>query len=162
MRCTELWTNLDGLRRYNSPCLLEMFIPQQVKPRYAVLVELGPDSATILYGNASRMELSLDLLDKFWLRRAFIFWNDFEDLREIIKSGDRGGSVVWLQGALQTLGFYSGELSGYFDPATERAVRDFQREHYLMLDGIVGPRTRLALYGNLKRYPMPRLNSGKT
>lgn len=159
MRCTELWTNLEGLRRYNSPCLLEMFVPQETTPRYVVLAELGTARAKIICGDSSPMELSLDLLDEFWLRRAFIFWQDFERLDEILKFGDRGASVVWLQAGLQALGLYTGELTGFYNKATETAVRRFQQDNYLLLDGIVGPRTRLTLYGQLGRYPMPRLNS---
>lgn len=160
MRCTELWTNLEGLRVYNSPCLLEMFIPQQMKPRYAVLMELRSDTARILYGDGSSLELSLQVLDEFWLRRAFIFWKDFEQPNEILQPGDSGGQVVWLQAALQSLGFYGYDLTGIFNDSTEEAVRSFQREKQLLIDGIVGPRTRLVLYAQLERYNMPRLNRG--
>jgi hypothetical protein len=160
MRCTEFWTTLDSLRRYNSPCVLEMFVPQQTNLRYAVLKELGPSDATILFGDSVSMRLPLELLDEFWMRRAYIFWRDFEPLDEIIQLGDRSAGVVWLQASLQFLGYYSGELTGIFDMKTQKAVRDFQQKNYLMLDGIVGPRTRLALYGQLARYSMPRLKRG--
>jgi hypothetical protein len=129
-----------------------------MKPRYVVLTQMTPDTATIICGDSS-LELPLQLLDEFWLRRAFIFWKDFERVNETLQTGDRGGGVVWLQAALQTLGFYSGKLSGIYEGTTAEAVRAFQREHNLLLDGIVGPRTRLVLYGNLDRYTMPRLNT---
>ena len=45
MRCTELWTNFEGLRDANLPCILEMFVPQDLRPRYAVLGGLGKDTA---------------------------------------------------------------------------------------------------------------------
>jgi len=160
MRCTELWANFDGLRAANMPCMLEMFIPRELRPRYAVLVELGSERAKIMYGGELSVEVPLDLLDEFWLRRAFVFWKDFEHLGEILKMGDYGGPVVWLQSSLQSLGHYEGDLDGVFDEATDKAVRDFQLRNNLLLDGVVGPKTRLVLYAHLKRYSMPRLKSG--
>ncbi|MBI4832556.1 MAG: peptidoglycan-binding protein [Candidatus Lindowbacteria bacterium] len=72
--------------------------------------------------------------------------------------GNSGSDVVWLQSSLQALGFYTGPLNGAFDEATELAVRQFQQRNNLLLDGIVGPKTKLAIYGNLDVYSMPRLN----
>ena len=77
-------------------------------------------------------------------------------------AGDSGGQVVWLQASLRTLGHYSGDLTGVFDDATEEAVRSFQGKNSLLLDGIVGPKTKLVLYAKLDRYAMPRLNGGNT
>ena len=159
MRCTEMLANFESLRSANVPCILEMFVPLELKPRYTVLAGLGEDKAKIVCGGGESLEVPLQLLDQFWLRRAFLFWKDFEQVGEIIRAGDYGGPVVWLQAGLQTLGFYSGELTGVFDDATETAVRNFQRENLLLLDGVVGPKTRLVLYAHLKRYSMPRLDN---
>lgn len=162
MRCTEMWANFDGLRSTNMPCMLEMFVPQELRPRYAVLAEMGTDSARIIYGGAQPLDVPLELLDQFWLRRAFVFWIDFEELGEIVRAGDYGGPVVWLQAGLKTLGFYAGGLTGVFDDETEEAVRGFQQENDLLLDGVVGPKTRLVLYAHLKRYSMPRLDDNES
>ena len=159
MRCTELWTNFEGLRDANLPCILEMFVPQDLRPRYAVLGGLGKDTAEILYADAPPVKVPLQLLDEFWLRRAFVFWIDFEQLGELLRPGDSGSQVVWLQAGLQTLNFYKGDLTGVFDPVTEEAVRTFQQANNLLTDGVVGPKTKLVLYGNLHLYPMPRLDS---
>jgi murein L,D-transpeptidase YcbB/YkuD len=123
-----------------------------------VLTELKADTATILYGDGQYLEMPLQLLDEFWLRRAFVFWQDFEDLGEILRVGDYGNRVVWLQSGLGSLGLYEGQTTGIYDATTEEAVRRFQQENNLLLDGVVGPRTRLVLYAQLKQYTMPRLN----
>lgn len=49
------------------------------------------------------------------------------------------------QDQLKTLGYYSGNLDGIAGRLTDKAVRNFQREHELKVDGIVGPATRAAL-----------------
>jgi len=162
VRCTELWTNFEGLRDANLPCILEMFIPQDLRPRYAVLGELENDTAEIIYADTPPVKVPLQLLDEFWLRRAFVFWIDFEQLGELLKPGDSGSQVVWLQAGLQTLNFYKGDLTGVFDPVTEEAVKTFQRTNNLLIDGVVGPKTKLVLYGNLHLYPMPRLDNKNT
>lgn len=56
-----------------------------------------------------------------------------------------GQDVLDLQNELQQLGFPVGILDGTFGPATEGAVRAFQRAVNLDDDGIVGDRTRGAL-----------------
>lgn len=162
MRCSEFWTNFDGLRATNSPCILEMFVPHEPSPRYVVLAQLRGKTAKIFYADQTPLDVPLEALDDFWLRRAFVFWKDLEQVGEAMRLGDSGGQVVWLQAGLQTLGLYHGELSGEFDKTTEEAVLKFQRKSSLQLDGIVGPKTKLALYANLDQYPVPRLNSENT
>jgi outer membrane protein OmpA-like peptidoglycan-associated protein len=42
--------------------------------------------------------------------------------------------------------YYTGAIDGKFGPATDRAVRDFQGDHGLAVDGVAGPDTRRELY----------------
>jgi peptidoglycan hydrolase-like protein with peptidoglycan-binding domain len=58
-----------------------------------------------------------------------------------------GGSarVRDLQRDLRGLGYRPGRADGLFGPRTEHAVRRFQREHGLVVDGIVGPKSLAAL-----------------
>jgi len=60
-----------------------------------------------------------------------------------------GADVRVLQGALNALGFAAGSLDGIFGAYTERAVREFQANSGLPVDGIVGLDTVRAL-GNLR------------
>ncbi|PYZ96054.1 peptidase [Alteribacter lacisalsi] len=63
-----------------------------------------------------------------------------------LRSGARGGSVASLQDALNTLGYGAG-TTGVFGPKTESAVRSFQRDAGIGVDGIAGPQTYRALNG---------------
>jgi peptidoglycan hydrolase-like protein with peptidoglycan-binding domain len=60
-----------------------------------------------------------------------------------------GGSerVRELQRALNRLDYRAGNVDGLFGPVTERAVRRFQRENALAIDGVAGPRTLRVLNG---------------
>ncbi len=55
--------------------------------------------------------------------------------------GRNGFDVVFVQSLLTSLGYYTGDLSGYFDPATESAVESFQSAQGISNDGVVGPVT---------------------
>jgi N-acetylmuramoyl-L-alanine amidase len=57
----------------------------------------------------------------------------------------RGDDVRELQRLLNALGFDAGREDGIFGPATDRAVREFQRNVGELPDGIVGPETLAAL-----------------
>lgn len=61
----------------------------------------------------------------------------------ILRLGSRGDRVAALQQALLSLGYLPGEddVDAAYGPATQAAVRWFQRSHGLTADGIVGART---------------------
>jgi len=43
------------------------------------------------------------------------------------------------------LAYYRSDIDGYYGPITEKAVKDFQRNNNLIVDGIVGSSTYEAL-----------------
>lgn len=65
--------------------------------------------------------------------------------RPTIRNGSTGAAVRELQTILNKLGYDVGDVTGIFGPRTEAAVRTFQRNRGLTVDGIVGPVTWNAL-----------------
>lgn len=63
----------------------------------------------------------------------------------LLSHGARGSDVSELQSSLHQMGLLSVNPTGYFGPLTEAAVRQFQSDQGLVVDGIVGPRTIAAL-----------------
>jgi len=63
----------------------------------------------------------------------------------LIKKGSKGQAVKTLQGYLYQLGYNPGSTDGIFGPKTEKAVKAFQRDYDLVIDGIVGPATWASL-----------------
>jgi lysozyme len=62
-----------------------------------------------------------------------------------LRLGDRGDSVRTLQSALVRAGHNPGPVDGVFGSRTDEAVRAFQRDRALKVDGVVGPLTWAAL-----------------
>ena len=56
-----------------------------------------------------------------------------------------------IQMALKNAGFYGGSIDGVLGPASARAIRQFQSQHDLAVDGRVGPNTWAALQPYLNK-----------
>lgn len=70
--------------------------------------------------------------------------NPYPEPTKNLKKGSRGNDVRWLQYVLTQKG-YSLVCDGIFGAKTDEAVRAFQAEHGLVVDGIVGKLTRAEL-----------------
>ena len=101
-------------------------------------------------------------IEAHWLETGIIVWESYAKTPRILSEGARGESVVWLQNALAELRYFDKQPTGLYGAATLSAVASFQRERGLVADGIAGPLTQIALYGQLSKYPVPRLSLGAT
>jgi putative peptidoglycan binding protein/rare lipoprotein A (RlpA)-like double-psi beta-barrel protein len=70
--------------------------------------------------------------------------------QRVLSPGAAGTDVATLQRILLARGYRPLSATGSFDAATVSAVRRFQRDAHLNVDGIVGPRTRPALLGLMR------------
>lgn len=61
---------------------------------------------------------------------------------QVIQHGAIGDDVIELQARLQYIGFYNGKIDGVFGWGTYWALRHFQYEFGLDVDGIAGPATK--------------------
>lgn len=62
-----------------------------------------------------------------------------------LRKGSKGGAVRQLQAFLSELGYPVGAVDGKFGRSTRRAVRQFQSDHDLVADGVVGSGTRAVI-----------------
>ncbi len=58
-----------------------------------------------------------------------------------LREGDKGTAVTELQTMLKKLNYYYGSVTGSFGSLTKQAVRKFQDDNKLTVDGVAGPAT---------------------
>ena len=80
----------------------------------------------------------------------------------IVRYGDKGLEVQYLQLALRRAGKEAGDLDGIFGRRALAAVESFQRGNGLTPDGVVGERTWTALYPYLTGYTVHVARPGDT
>lgn len=61
--------------------------------------------------------------------------------RSLLKIGSQGESVIELQAVLLLMGYYTGKLDGIYAESTAQAVRKFQQDAGLTVDGMAGTDT---------------------
>ncbi|MED3780906.1 spore cortex-lytic enzyme [Heyndrickxia sporothermodurans] len=64
---------------------------------------------------------------------------------QVIQKGAVGDDVIELQARLQNIGFYRGKIDGVFGWGTYWALRNFQKDFGLPIDGLAGPKTKAKL-----------------
>lgn len=65
-----------------------------------------------------------------------------------LKWGATGPDVKKLQQALKNRGYYSGKIDSAFGSGVYAAVKAFQKQYGLKVDGVAGPATQILLYGS--------------
>lgn len=66
-------------------------------------------------------------------------------VRSVVKMGSSGDDVIYLQQRLTAKGYGSGKVDGVFGTKTLEAVKAFQAENGLSVDGVVGAKTWAAI-----------------
>ncbi|GGJ85814.1 spore cortex-lytic enzyme [Lentibacillus kapialis] len=87
--------------------------------------------------------------------------NAFSD--QVIQQGAVGEDVIELQARLQYLGFYNGNIDGVFGWGTYWALRNFQYEFGIEIDGLAGTKTKEKLEAASeydKEYVKSQINQG--
>ncbi|RDU22298.1 peptidoglycan-binding protein [Anaerosacchariphilus polymeriproducens] len=60
---------------------------------------------------------------------------------QIVKLGKKTRDVYLVQGTLRVKGYYTSTLDGYCGNVTDKAIREFQRDSGLTVDGECGANT---------------------
>ncbi|TFJ93796.1 spore cortex-lytic enzyme [Lentibacillus salicampi] len=87
----------------------------------------------------------------------------FAFTEQVIQQGAAGEDVIELQARLQYLGYYNGDIDGVFGWGTYWALRNFQYEFGMEIDGLAGAETKekLASASEYDRnFVMSQINQG--
>ena len=82
---------------------------------------------------------------------------------QVVERGAFGDDVIELQARLQYIGYYNGAIDGVFGYGTYWALRNFQQDYGLDVDGIAGAKTKTTLVNNSqynREWVMEQINKG--
>jgi len=71
----------------------------------------------------------------------FINFNKLQVYKENLENGDKGLTVAVVQRKLKELGYYDSQIDGVYGKGTVWAVKKFQKDYGLSVDGVVGQQT---------------------
>jgi general secretion pathway protein A len=136
--------NLAKLETLRRPVILRLSSEQH--QAFAVLLGLSRTRARLSLAGET-VDVSRRDLERSWLGEFFALYRAPTFLPNTLRRGDSGPAVDWLHHRLlsRELLQRSAPQPGFYDAATEAAVRSLQAAHGLVPDGIVGQETLLAL-----------------
>ena len=140
---TTLRTHLDQLRRLDVPAILEMFHPERTDTCFVALLGLDESQALVAVGSEPPIPAPVAQIEALWTREAVLAWPEAVALRS-----DRARLARWARETLAGLGYEEDDLRA--------SVERFQKDASLVSDGVLGSRTRMALFA-LSPGPRPRL-----
>ncbi|WP_407307129.1 peptidoglycan-binding protein [Desulfosporosinus sp. SB140] len=94
------------------------------------------------------------VIDYLFDRKTEDVVKNYQDDIKLVRDGIVGPAtwtsliqrVKMIQVKLNSLGYNSGTPDGWFGPKTAETVLRFQRDHALVQEGVVNPRTRISLF----------------
>jgi len=138
-----LRTQLEQLRVFDLPAVLELSHPARRDTCFAAVLRLDERAAVVGIGGEPEMEVPLPQLDGLWTQDAVVWWPQDSS------GADAGRDAA--QRALKGLGFAEPDLTA--------AVTRFQQETSLVADSRLGPRTLMAIFARSAE-DRPRLSRG--
>ncbi|MGH9336128.1 MAG: AAA family ATPase, partial [Vicinamibacteria bacterium] len=141
LQYSELETTLEQLRAFDLPAVLEVSHPSRETVLFVTLTGLEDESAFVYFAPGDFFRLPTAVLSRFWNGRARLFWRDFAALEK----SDTPRRLAWAGERLQTLGMLPNETA-HTPVELLDAVKKLQQQLFLEADGVVGHKTRMALY----------------
>jgi general secretion pathway protein A len=156
-KLARLAGDFEALSKFNVPLLVPL--PEKKGGGYlAVLGQLEEGLWSIAPAYQGRDTLSAAELNSLGMQMALVPWVDFASIGYVAVPGIKGANVRRLQYLLGLSGCADVSTTGRFDPSSILCVKGFQRQHGLIVDGLVGPRTLILLYQLAGTYKMPSLS----
>lgn len=138
----SIW-QLQSLLR---PCFIEVYPdPPGLRPVLWILARGSAEGVLIYQEPEGLLTVPLQRLRQIWSGKVYLTLEESKARGASIKPGMVGERVRILQQTLKDLGYFTGLPSGQFDAPTEQAVKRFQRDNQLAVDGRVGRRTFMML-----------------
>jgi len=160
LACLQQVGDMGRLRLLNRPAVL----PWQSDDGdivFITIISLSGSTARAIAGDV-QIELPLEQLSQHWMSKFTLLWRTPPAYQNDILPGTAGPSAKWLNERLSILDPVSAaeskstRISGIYQGAWVRKLRQFQSDAGLFPDGVAGPQTLIQLNTQLHE-PGPRL-----
>jgi general secretion pathway protein A len=150
--------DFESLLKLNLPAVLEFYLQGGGTPRYLTLAKSNDEDVVLQGGEMEEgIEVDRDQVISYWSRVAYVAWKDFLDLPGTLSPQSSGDSVLTLKMFMHELGYKDLDITPTYDDKTAKAIKQVQRDHGIVADGVVGPMTKIALYNEKAALNIPRL-----
>lgn len=158
LRCYYAKGDLHSLRQRNLPAILELQDSDRAVHR-VVALRLDAERLTLRAGKR-QYTFPLSQVEAAWHGDYLLLWQPPAIDRNLVVPGSRGLAVDWLTHRLDRLDGVPWRGPGqHYDETVAERVRQFQREHGLTVDGIVGEETLFHLMTALPEAGTPTLQN---
>ncbi len=146
------------LTSYNRPAVLEL-TDKSGNRHQILLTGLETRQAEIRIDN-KKHHIEIDQLLRYWNGDYLVFWKQPPGGLQIIKPGDSGEAIVWLNNRLDSVLGNDTENPAprYFGESLRQKLVEFQKMAGIMADGIAGPQTLVKLATLAGGEDIPTLN----
>ena len=151
------WNNL---RQLDRPAILTLMDRQGGSHR-VVLTAIQGDRAELSIAGAT-VSHGLDEVAELWFGQYLLIWMPANGVSVAMIPGARDRNVVWLRESLVAIDErYRAEPLGSdsYDRTLANRVREFQRDHRLVVDGLAGRQTQIIINSLLAGDDVPRLTT---
>lgn len=141
------------------PAVLALRGPEDDSPVYAGVVGARNGRFVLtINGHDTHVLADARTLKQFRDGRAFILWKNYMGYQGVIPGGAPRAAVVLLKQLLWEIGYGHLVIDDRYDEVTRQAVKEIQARHGLVVDGLVGNRTRIVLFNEKQSLPIPHLS----
>lgn len=156
----QIDNDLDLVNKLNLPAVLAFFPPGASSPRYLTVAKMTENEITLMGEEKDDViRVKPGEMKSYWSGTAYLLWKDFLNCKGDIPYGAPKESVFTLKMMLRDIGFTEIPLDYEYDGATRDAVEKIQERHGIEVDGIVGARTKIAIYNEKKDLKIPHIRT---
>jgi len=158
IQATFVRLDFDRLRALNLPCILQVQDDDFKNLEYVVFLGYSDDS--LLIGNCTEgiRKLTESELNMVWNGVSILIWKNIYNLTRELREGMSGEDVKKVEEIFRKLGYFKGiPPTDYFSAITTNVIKHFQNSSGILVDGIVGPETKIALYSRIENSGYPKL-----
>jgi general secretion pathway protein A len=150
--------DFDLIAKLNLPAVLEFLLPGSSEPRFLTLAGVSGNELVLKGGEKGEaIHVAAGDIVSYWSGFAFVPWKDFLNFMGTIPGDAPPEAVFTLKMLLKEIGFSEIKPDQTYDDAAVEAVKTIQQKHGIVVDGIVGSKTKIVIYNEKKDLFIPHL-----